>query len=73
MANMYAFDTLATFKKLRSAGFTDTQAEALVALLSEVFRFTLKVNKSGDNAETQGGLHPEVSTKISDFIDPGPR
>lgn len=36
--SMHAFDTLAFAKKLKSAGYTDAQAEALVEAQGEVFR-----------------------------------
>lgn len=35
---MHAFDTLAFAKKLKSAGYTEAQAEALVEAHSQVFR-----------------------------------
>jgi len=39
---MYAFDTLAFAKKLKSAGYTEAQAEALVEAHSQVFREMLE-------------------------------
>ena len=36
--SMEAFDTLAFAKKLKSAGYTDAQAEALVEAQADVFR-----------------------------------
>ena len=38
MSHMHVFDTLAFAKKLRDAGYTETQAEALVEAQSSVFR-----------------------------------
>ena len=38
MSHMHVFDTLAFAKKLKDAGYTDTQAEALVEAQSCVFR-----------------------------------
>ena len=39
---MYAFDTLAFAKKLKNAGYTEAQAEALVEAHSQVFREMLE-------------------------------
>lgn len=39
---MYAFDTLAFAKKLKSAGYTEAQAEVLVEAHSQVFREMLE-------------------------------
>lgn len=38
MSHMHVFDTLAFAKKLRDAGYTETQAEALVEAQSSVFQ-----------------------------------
>jgi len=42
MTGMFAFDTLAFAKKLRGAGYTDTQAEALAEAQVEVFQRMLE-------------------------------
>jgi peptidoglycan hydrolase CwlO-like protein len=42
MTGMFAFDTLAFAKKLRGAGYTDAQAEALAEAQVEVFQRMLE-------------------------------
>ena len=42
MSGMFAFDTLAFAKKLRGAGYTELQAEALAEAQVEVFRQMLE-------------------------------
>lgn len=42
MTGMFAFDTLAFAKKLRGAGYTDAQAEALAEAQVEVFQQMLE-------------------------------
>ena len=42
MTGMFAFDTLAFVKKLRGAGYTDAQAEALAEAQVEVFQRMLE-------------------------------
>lgn len=42
MGSVFAFDTLAFAKKLRSAGYTDAQAEALAEAQGEVIRQMLE-------------------------------
>jgi uncharacterized protein involved in exopolysaccharide biosynthesis len=42
MSGMFAFDTLAFAKKLRGAGYTEIQAEALAEAQVEVFRQMLE-------------------------------
>lgn len=42
MSGMHAFDTLAFAKKLKSAGYSEAQAEALAEAQGEVFREMLE-------------------------------
>lgn len=60
--SMEAFDTLAFAKKLKSAGYTEAQAEALVEAQAEVFRGMLDSTLT-TKAEFKTGIQ-EVRSEI---------
>jgi len=61
--SMEAFDTLAFAKKLKSAGYTEAQAEALVEAQAEVFRGMLDSTLT-TKTEFKTGIH-EVRSEIA--------
>lgn len=69
MSSMHTFDTLAFAKKLKNAGYTETQAEALAEAQGEVFREMLEstlatkedIRQSDIRLETEIG---KVQTEI---------
>ena len=61
--SMEAFDTLAFAKKLKSAGYTEAQAEALVEAQAEVFRGMLDSTLT-TKTEFKAGIQ-EVRSEIA--------
>ena len=63
---MEAFDTLAFAKKLKNAGYSDVQAEAMAEVQAEVFRGMLdsSLATKTDLKEELGGLRSDLKEEL---------